>query len=98
MLIHVRFYLKISHFQKGLTDGMSCKYCGKVLKGGFNLRRHEKEYCPQMPQGEMSQSDSNSQDLQLMIMLRQVLLLNLKVECQQKGMPRQKRKQIIGYH
>ena len=25
---------------------MSCKFCGKAFSGGFNLRRHEKEYCP----------------------------------------------------
>ena len=24
---------------------MSCKFCGKVFNRGFNLRRHEREYC-----------------------------------------------------
>ena len=43
---------------------MSCKYCGKVFNRGFNLRRHDKEYCPHRDQEEMSQSEANSQDIQ----------------------------------
>ena len=31
---------------------MSCSYCGKQFNRGFNLRRHEKEYCPLRDQEE----------------------------------------------
>ena len=36
---------------------MSCRFCEKAFKCGFNLRRHEK-YCPLKDQGrEMSEPD-----------------------------------------
>ena len=25
---------------------MNCQYCGRVFNRGYNLRRHEDEYCP----------------------------------------------------
>ena len=34
---------------------MSCKFCGKAFKRGFNLRRHEREYC--------SRKDRSSQEM-----------------------------------
>ena len=40
--------------------GMSCQFCGKQFTRGFNLRRHEKEYCPLRDQ-EKNMSDSESQ-------------------------------------
>ena len=36
---------------------MSCKFCGKVFSRGFNLRRHEREYC--------SLKDRSSQEMNL---------------------------------
>lgn len=42
---------------------MSCRYCGKVFNRAFNLRRHEKEYCPLRDEEKMSQSDSDSQGM-----------------------------------
>ena len=42
---------------------MSCKFCGKQFNRGYNLRRHEKEYCPlRAQQRNMSQTDSDSQE------------------------------------
>lgn len=38
---------------------MNCRYCGKVFYRAFDLRQHEKEYCPQSDQEEMSPSDSD---------------------------------------
>ena len=34
------------HFNTIGASGMSCKFCEKTSNRGFNLRRHEKEYCP----------------------------------------------------
>ena len=39
---------------------MSCKFCGKTFNRGFNLRRHEKEYCP-LKNGERGMSETESQ-------------------------------------
>ena len=40
---------------------MSCKFCRKQFNRGYNLRRHEKEYCPLRAQERnMSQTDSDS--------------------------------------
>ena len=42
---------------------MSCQFCGKKFNRGYNLRRHEKEYCPLRAQERnMSQTDSDSQE------------------------------------
>ena len=42
---------------------MSCKFCGKAFNRGFNLRRHEKEYCPLKDQmKEMSETESQAMD------------------------------------
>ena len=42
---------------------MSCKFCGKKFNRGFNLRRHEQEYCPQKdPERDMSETDSQGMD------------------------------------
>ena len=39
---------------------MSWKFCGKTFNHGFNLRRHEKEYCP-LKNGERGMSETESQ-------------------------------------
>ena len=42
---------------------MSCQFWGKQFSRGYNLRRHEKEYCPLRTQERnMSRTDSNSQE------------------------------------
>ena len=42
---------------------MSFQFCGKQFNRGYNLRRHEKEYCPLGAQERnMSQADSDSQE------------------------------------
>ena len=42
---------------------MSCQFFGKQFNRGYNLRRHEKEYCPLGAQERnMSQADSDSQE------------------------------------
>ena len=42
---------------------MSFKFCRKQFSRGYNLRRHEKEYCPLRAQERnMSQTDSDSQE------------------------------------
>ena len=45
---------------------MSCRFCGKEFNRGFNLRRHENEYCPLKEQErEISATESqtmNSED------------------------------------
>ena len=42
---------------------MSCKFCGKAFNRGFNLRRHENEYCPLRDQErEMSETESEAMD------------------------------------
>ena len=42
---------------------MSSKFCGKAFNHGFNLRRHENEYCPLKDQvREMSQTESQAMD------------------------------------
>ena len=42
---------------------MSCQFCGKQFNRGYNLRRHENEYCPLGAQERnMSQTDSDSQE------------------------------------
>jgi hypothetical protein len=42
---------------------MSYQFCGKQSNRGYNLRRHEEEYCPLRAQERnMSQTDSDSQE------------------------------------
>ena len=42
---------------------MSCKFCGKAFNRGFNLRRHENEYCPLRNQErEMSETESQAME------------------------------------
>ena len=42
---------------------MSCKFCGKAFNRGFNLRRHENEYCPLKDQErEISETESQAMD------------------------------------
>ena len=51
------------HFYTIRSSGMSCKFCGKALNRGFNLRRHENEYCPlKNEEREMSEAESQSQE------------------------------------
>ena len=42
---------------------MSCKFCGNAFNRGFNLRRHESEYCPlKSEEREMSETESQTMD------------------------------------
>jgi hypothetical protein len=42
---------------------MSCQFYGKQFNRGYNLRRHEKQYCQLGAQERnMSQTDSDSQE------------------------------------
>ena len=51
------------HFYTVSANGMSCQFCGRHFNRGYNLRRHEKEYCPIREQERnMSQTDSDSQE------------------------------------
>ena len=51
------------HFCTVRASGNSCQFCGKKYNRGYNLRRHEKEYCPLREQERnMSQTDSDSQE------------------------------------
>ena len=44
---------------------MSCKFCGKAFNRGFNLRRHEKEYCPlKNHERDMSETESQETDFE----------------------------------
>ena len=47
------------HFYTVSSSRMSCKFCAKAFNRGFNLRRHENEYCPlKSEQREMSETES----------------------------------------
>ena len=51
------------HFHTVSSSGMSCKFCGKAFNRGFNLRRHENEYCPlKSEEREMSETESHTMD------------------------------------
>ena len=51
------------HFFIVSARGISCKFCGKKFNRGFNLRRHEQEYCPQKdPERDMSETESHAMD------------------------------------
>ena len=34
------------HYYTARPKGMSCQFCGRHFNRGYNLRRHEQEYCP----------------------------------------------------
>ena len=51
-------------FLHSQSSGMSCKFCGKAYNRGFNLRRHENEYCP-LKGKERKKSETESQTLDL---------------------------------
>ena len=42
--------------------GTSCKFCGKSFSRGFNLRRHEIEYCPLLEQNSDTSSTESDID------------------------------------
>ena len=51
------------HFYTVSSSGMSCIFCGKAFNRGFNLRRHENEYCPLKSEDrEMSETESQTMD------------------------------------
>ena len=51
------------HFYTLSCSGMSCKFCGKAFNRGFNLRRHENEYCPlKSEEKEMSETENQSSE------------------------------------
>ena len=51
------------HFYTLSCSGMSCKFCGKAFNRGFNLRRHENEYCPlKSEEREMSETENQSSE------------------------------------
>ena len=53
----------IRHFYTIRSSGMSCKFCGKAFNRGFNLRRHENEYCPlKSEEREMSETENLSSE------------------------------------
>ena len=41
---------------------MNCKFCGKAFSRGFNLRRHENEYCPLKIQDREESESSQTMD------------------------------------
>ena len=62
------------HFYTLSCSGMSCKFCGKSLNRGFNLRRHENEYCPlKTEEREMSETENQK------MMFRALQLTGLRV-------------------
>ena len=63
MLIKLQCCSITRHFCTVSANGMSCQFCGKQFNRDYNLRRHEKEYCPLRAQERnMSQTDSDSQE------------------------------------
>ena len=41
---------------------MNCQYCGRVFNRGYNLRRHEDEYCPYREQDNSSDDCSSAKN------------------------------------
>ena len=65
MLIKLQCCSMTRHFYTVISSGMSCKFCGKAFNRGFNLRRHENEYCPlKSEEREMSETESQTVDLE----------------------------------
>ena len=63
MLIKIQWCSMTRHFYTVSSSGMSCKFCGKAFNRGFNLRRHENEYCPlKSEEREMSETESQSSE------------------------------------
>ena len=53
------------HFYTVSSRGMNCKFCGKAFNRGFNLRRHENEYCPlKSEKREISKTECETVDLE----------------------------------
>ena len=51
------------HFYTIRSSGMSCKFCRKAFNRGFNLRRHENEYCPlKNEERDISETESQSSE------------------------------------
>ena len=51
------------HFYTVSSSRISCKFCGKAFNRGFNLRRHENEYCPlKSEEREMSGTENLSSE------------------------------------
>ena len=63
MLIKIHCCSLTIHFDTINGSGMNCKFCGKAFNPGFNLRRHENEYCPlKGEEREMSETESQTVD------------------------------------
>ena len=63
MLIKIQCCSLTRHFYTTSASGMSCKLCRKAFNRGFNLRRHEKEYCPlKGEEREMSETEIQTAD------------------------------------
>ena len=60
MLIKIQCCSTTRHFYTISSSGMSWKFCGKTFNHGFNLRRHEKEYCP-LKNGDREMSETECQ-------------------------------------
>ena len=60
LLIKVQCCSITKHFYTVLASGMNCRFCGKAFHRGFNLRRHENEYCPLNTQAEREMSEAES--------------------------------------
>ena len=60
VLIKVQCCSITRHFYTVFASGMNCRFCGKAFNRGFNLRRHENEYCPLKTQAEREMSEAES--------------------------------------
>ena len=59
LLIKIECCSMTRHFYTIRSSGMSCKFCGRAFNRGFNLRRHENEYCPlKFEEREMSKTEN----------------------------------------
>ena len=64
MLIKIECCSITRHFYTIRSSGMSYKFCGKAFNRGFNLRRHENEYCPlKSEKREMSETEIQSSEV-----------------------------------
>ena len=63
MLIKMQCCWVTKYFYTTGASEMSRKFCGKTFNRGFNLRRHEEEYCPlKSEEREMSETESQTVD------------------------------------